>query len=138
MGDINNDGWPDVVLTNTAYPGQNLYVLLNNQHGGFTSVPTNFGESTTQAILADLNGDGNLDLIVSPGGGAQVYLGDGSGHFTFQADLSNSAPYYFGTGPAPTDLLPVNLHGQAAHAGVPDIVTTDEITGVVVLLNLSK
>jgi hypothetical protein len=91
VGDINNDGWPDVVLTNTAYPEQKLYVLLNNQQGGFTSVPTDFGGSTVQAILADMNADGNLDLILSPGGAAQVYLGNGTGQFTFQADLSNQA-----------------------------------------------
>jgi FG-GAP repeat len=35
VGDINNDGWPDVVLTNTAYPTQNMYVLLNNRAPGW-------------------------------------------------------------------------------------------------------
>jgi hypothetical protein len=178
VGDINNDGWPDVVLTNTDFPYQNLYVLLNNQQGGFTSVPTSFGEDTTQAIITDLNSDGNLDLIISSGGGADVYLGNGTGQFTFQINLGNpahaggfnmisdlngdgipdigvlaadtlaiffgkgsatySSAYCIGTGPEPTDLLPVDLHGQEAKSGVPDIVSTDASTGVVVLLNLSK
>jgi hypothetical protein len=45
------------------------------------SVPTTFGGESAQAVLADLNGDGNLDLVISyiEGGGAGVYLGNGQG-----------------------------------------------------------
>jgi hypothetical protein len=175
VGDINNDGWPDVVLTNTAYPTQNMYVLLNNQQGGFTSIPTGFGVSTNQAILTDLNGDGNLDLITS-GAATSLYLGDGTGQFTYLTNLGNpaqapgfdmvadlngdgipdigvlaadtlaiffgkgsatySSAYCIGTGPAPTSLLPADLHGQGL--GFSDIVSTDSSTGVIVLLNLTK
>ena len=49
--DINNDGWPDLVLCSFSDP---LFVLLNNQQGGFNQVSTNFGQETSQAILADL------------------------------------------------------------------------------------
>ncbi|HEY9073629.1 MAG TPA: VCBS repeat-containing protein, partial [Desulfobaccales bacterium] len=76
-GDINNDGWTDMVLTNDSVPIVNLTVLLNNQQGGFTQAPTNFGGETYQVILADLNKDGNLDLVL--GGGAAIYFGNGQG-----------------------------------------------------------
>jgi hypothetical protein len=91
VGDINNDGWPDIVLTSDVFPvDANVTVLLNNQHGGFTQAPANFGGLTVQPILADLNRDGNLDLVLlaTAGGGAWVYLGNGTGEFTFQVTLA--------------------------------------------------
>jgi hypothetical protein len=90
-GDINNDGWTDLVLTSDVFPvDANVTVLLNNQQGGFTQVPTNFGGLSVQPILADLNGNGNLDLVLmaTAGGGAWVYLGNGAGEFTFQVTLA--------------------------------------------------
>jgi hypothetical protein len=89
-GDINNDGWPDLVLTNGEVDETtNATILLNNQHGGFTQVPSNFGAVTQQPILADVNGDGYLDLVLaySTSSGATVYLGNGQGDFTFQVAL---------------------------------------------------
>jgi hypothetical protein len=89
-GDINKDGWPDLVLTNGAVPYNNVFVLLNNQGGGFTQVPTNFGATTFQPILADLTGDGDLGLILAPvdGTGAAVYGGNGKGQFKYEEGLS--------------------------------------------------
>ena len=84
-GDINGDGWPDLVLTSSASPVYvNVTILLNNRHGGFTQVPSNFGEFTDQAFLVDLNGDGKLDLVLGSAveGGDTIYLGDGKGKFT--------------------------------------------------------
>ncbi len=76
VGDINNDGWPDLVLTLNY--NADAYVLLNNHHGGFYQVPTNYGEYRTGAILVDLNADGKLDLVLNE----DIYLGDGRGNFT--------------------------------------------------------
>jgi hypothetical protein len=55
------------------------YVGLNNHKGGFTQVPQTFGADSTGAVLVDLNGDGDLDLVCTD----NVYLGDGKGDFTF-------------------------------------------------------
>ena len=83
VGDINNDGWPDLVVTNYDFPIMPpLYVGLNNHSGGFTSVLQTIALTNT-AVLADLNGDGYLDLLCTDG----VYLGDGKGDFTLKEGL---------------------------------------------------
>jgi FG-GAP-like repeat len=90
-GDINNDGWPDLVFTSDVFPvDASATVLVNNHQGGFTQVPTSFGGLSVQPILTDLNGDGKLDLVLlaTAGGGAWVYLGNGAGQFTFQVTLA--------------------------------------------------
>jgi hypothetical protein len=97
-------------------------VLLNNQKGGFTQVPTNFGESTTQAILTDLNGDGNLDLVLVYIGGATVYLGNGTGAFTYQVTLDDPIG-------APAFDMVADLNGD----GIPDIAVLESDTIAVYL-----
>jgi len=111
-GDINDGGWPDLVLTNNAVPYNNAFVLLNNQQGGFTPVPTTFGALTDQPVLVDLNGDGNLDLVLqdTSGGGAAIYIGDGKGDFTSGAALKGAV-----------GVPGVNIVADINGDGIPDI-----------------
>ena len=108
VGDINNDGWPDLVLTNNGIPGYDVFVLLNNHEGGFTQMPTNFGATTFQPILADLNRDGNLDLVV----GAEAYVGNGAGGFTHTATLP----------PPAGSFLSLTCVADVNGDGIPDVM----------------
>jgi hypothetical protein len=120
-GDINNDGWPDLVLTSNVFPiDANVTVLLNNKLGGFTSVPTDFGPLTYDPILVDMNGDGKLDLVLAQSGllsgdpeiyGAGVYLGNGTGGFTFSQTVGGQAQNS-------TFNLVADVNGD----GIPDIL----------------
>jgi hypothetical protein len=64
IGDVNNDGWPDVLVT--EYGGLRLF--LNNGNGTFTDVAREAGlESVlwgTSACFFDYDRDGWLDLVV--------------------------------------------------------------------------
>ncbi len=65
IGDVNNDGWPDVYTSNDYYEKDHLY--LNNQDGTFTeSSLKSFNHISTFSMgsdIADINNDGLLDII---------------------------------------------------------------------------
>jgi hypothetical protein len=117
VGDMNGDGWPDLVLT--SYNLSTIYVLLNNQHGGFTQssiytcqIPFTIECNPAGIALADVNGDGNLDVIISESslGGVVVYLGDGKGGLTEKQALTDALN-------APGPAVVADLNGD----GIPDI-----------------
>lgn len=65
VGDFDNDGWPDLYVTN--YGKNRLY--RNNHDGTFTDVAEKAGVSvgtwSTGATFGDYDGDGKLDLFVA-------------------------------------------------------------------------
>jgi hypothetical protein len=90
--DIDGDGLIDIVLTAQAGFGQpNLYALRNLGGGTFAApVPSTNTSVTSSAQLecADFNGDGRADVITAQGSALGLWLGDGSGAFTLNAQLS--------------------------------------------------
>lgn len=98
-GDFNGDGKPDLAVVNVA-SGQtatpidgNLSILLNVGDGTFQpAVDYQPCPSPVSVLLADLDHDGNLDVIAmdqSSAGMSGVLLGNGDG--TFQLPLPFSA-----------------------------------------------
>jgi hypothetical protein len=95
--DVNNDGKLDLLASNSLAGDGGVYVtaLLGDGTGHLTQGNTYFGENDSGGPLAvgDLNGDGNLDFVISgqsTGGGiTRVFLGNGDG--TFQLKTGNQA-----------------------------------------------
>jgi len=104
VGDVNNDGWPDIVATATATGplrrqqlplSRALTLLLSDGKGGFTTrqLPIRTGEPWFAAI-ADLNRDGKPDIVAThhEQNAMTVMIGDGRGGFT----EASGSPFDFG------------------------------------------
>ncbi len=88
VGDVNGDGLPDVVVGNSGAEGQNFLWINDPANPGFFIDRTRENlpqvNDATQGIkLADLNGDGHLDMLVAnevpPN---RLLINDGTGVFT--------------------------------------------------------
>ncbi len=96
VADVNGDGNPDIVFTygNPGYssmftggPPSGYYVALGDGTGNFPTVNfTPYGNSIDLAVLADFDGDGFPDLVLTnfPDGthpAVSILLNDGTGNF---------------------------------------------------------
>ena len=97
--DVNNDGYPDIITANnTGNASQALSVYLNQRNGTFgtrTDYPA--GSSTISVAVADVNNDGQPDLIGANNGNNSLSLltNNGAGGFASYKTISlANAPNY--------------------------------------------
>jgi hypothetical protein len=96
VGDFNRDGKTDVVVT-TNGNGQSvsMKIFLSNGNGTFRSGATLAVPLYAGVSAVDVNGDGNIDLVISGfSSPIEVYLGNGDG--TFQSPISGPSSTYAG------------------------------------------
>src|SRR5687767_4459131 len=90
LGDVDGDGWCDIYFCRLGGPNA-LYRNLGNW--SFQDMAARAGvacsnQNSTGAAFADVDGDGDLDLLVNAiGGGTRLFFNDGKGRFT---ESSNS------------------------------------------------
>lgn len=94
IGDIDNDGFADIVSYGVPFGNENVRVWRNDAGSAFTEVlqpwdgtPGPGGLNPLDVQLADLDGDGNLDIVVAVAGAflpaPTVNLAWGQGDGTF-------------------------------------------------------
>jgi len=84
LGDVDGNGTLDVVLAKGRHWPLNDVILRNDGKGHFTAENlADAPDKTYSAALADLDGDGDLDIVVSNDKPDRklIYLNDGKGHF---------------------------------------------------------
>jgi enediyne biosynthesis protein E4 len=100
LGDVDGDGRTDVVLASEEQPAA-LY--HNDGEFHFTDVTKErgldfTGLATTSVVLADVDGDRDLDLLAGTfGGPVLLFLNDGRGHFTNATPASGLSGGYNAT-----------------------------------------
>ena len=135
IGDFNNDGIPDVAAINADYyaSSNSITIFLGNGDGTFTvaasSPPLGYGPAAI--ATADMNGDGNADLVVvqqgsstSSGGQVLILFGNGDGTFTQASSKTSIAS-------VASSIIPADLNSD----GKMDLLLTGVgQTGITVLL----
>lgn len=127
IGDFDGVDGPDVVVAHHTFAGfslvPSLELLLNDGSGGLAA-PIEFtsgvGSKPTSIAVADLNADGDLDVVLGDGlaiAQVSVLLGDGSGSF------GTGAQY------ATTDIVLDVTVGDVDKDGNPDIVGVSSQNG---------
>jgi hypothetical protein len=120
VGDLDGDKIPDLAVA-TYMGGTGVSVLHNAGDGTFTAAGTYFFEDTEVVEMADLDGDGELDLAVLGNNSVSVFLNKGNG--TFGAGI----PYAWGpTNDSHTAMAVGDLNGD----GLPDLAVTGSAPGV--------
>jgi hypothetical protein len=118
IGDLNGDGFPDLVLAKGRHWPLLDRVLLNDGHGRFPKAHNlgDIADRSYSVTLADIDRDGDLDVVV--GNDApdpkRVYANDGKGQFRL---LST-----FGRPEWPTRLATV---ADVNRDGLPDILVAN-------------
>lgn len=118
VGDLNHDGHPDIAVANDE--SGTVSVLLGNGDGGFRESPGSpfpAGHLPNDIAIADMDGDGNPDLVIANHQSPYItiLLGDGRGGFR----PAPGSPFDVHSNPHPHGVAVADFNRD----GHPDVAT---------------
>src|SRR5580704_10070582 len=126
VADVNHDGKPDIIVASTVDDA--VSVLLGDGNGHFAPAPGSpvaCGSAPNDIAVADMNGDGNSDLIIANTGTPYItiLLGDGKGGFASSA----YSPFATESYPHVHGVVAADFFGNGKPAVVTDSWGHDQI-----------
>jgi hypothetical protein len=124
VADVNHDTNPDILVANAGSDNKDngtIAVLLGDGHGAFHPAPDSpfpAGHLPNDIAVADMNDDGNLDLVVANHQSPylRVFLGDGHGGF----HLAPSSPIDVHSDPHPHGVVAADFNSDGKLDAVTD------------------
>ena len=120
-GDVNHDGFPDIVVTSSG--ADSLTVFLGSAGGQFQmqpAIPVGSNLGLADTLLADLDGDGNPDIVTANATAGSVSVLKGNGDGTFRSPAAypvganpNAVAYSDFNGDQKLDLVTANTGGNS-------------------------
>ena len=126
-GDLNNDGWPDIVTAN--YGTDNVGIFFGSANGDFQRIktyPTGFDSAPYFVAITDIDNDNHLDIVVANSGSDNIAIFFGYGDGTFAIGLT----YSTGAGSHPCALA----IGDVNNDNRSDIVIANSDTSNILIL----
>ncbi len=120
VADVNHDGYPDILVAN-ADDGT-VSVLLGDGRGQFREAagsPVAAGHLPNDIAVADMNGDGNPDLVIADHQSpyVRILLGDGQGGFRLAPD----SPVDVHSNPHPHGVAVADFNATASRTWLPTV-----------------
>jgi large repetitive protein len=129
VADVNNDGRPDLIIANEG--SNDVSILLNEKVGnGFTfeqGPRLQAGIGPVATVVADVLGNGVLDLVIANSGSNNVWLLRGLGNGFF----NDQSPIIYNVGTNPTGLFV----GSFMPGSGPDLVTVNSGSNTLSLIS---
>lgn len=121
--DLNHDGLPDLLVADSTANGNGVVIVLLNHGDG--KIPSQViyqsgGTFATSVIVEDVNGDGNLDAVVTNHYGENVTSYGSVGVLLGHGDGTFGAPVPYDAGPCPASLATGDFNGD----GTADLVVS--------------